>query len=135
MFENVPERLTNYLRSAAAPDGLPGRARPGGGRDGMSAAAATWVRPLLLAILLVGLALLCLMILAPFIAPIVWAAILAYASWPLYRRLRRMLVLRLPFRLCPGSPPAGSRLEKRSAAFPSAQRRGASWSDIPRETC
>jgi predicted PurR-regulated permease PerM len=55
------------------------------------ASSATWVRPLLLAILLVGLALLCLMILAPFIAPIVWAGILAYASWPLYRRLRRLL--------------------------------------------
>ena len=54
-------------------------------------AASSWVRPLLLAILLVGLALLCLLILAPFITPIVWAAILAYASWPLYRRLRRML--------------------------------------------
>jgi predicted PurR-regulated permease PerM len=53
--------------------------------------AATWVRPLLLALLLVGLALLCLLILAPFIAPIVWAVILAYASWPLYRRLRRLL--------------------------------------------
>ena len=45
----------------------------------------------ILATLLVGLTLLCLMILAPFITPIVWAAILAYASWPLYRRLRRML--------------------------------------------
>ena len=37
------------------------------------------------------LGLLCLMILAPFITPIVWAAILAYASWPLYRQLRRLL--------------------------------------------
>ena len=55
------------------------------------ASSAAWVRPLLLAILLTGLALLCLMILAPFITPIVWAAILAYASWPLYRRLRRLL--------------------------------------------
>jgi predicted PurR-regulated permease PerM len=57
----------------------------------MSAAGAAWVRPLLLALLLIGLALLCLMILAPFITPIVWAAILAYASWPLYRQLRRLL--------------------------------------------
>jgi predicted PurR-regulated permease PerM len=55
------------------------------------ASSSAWVRPLLLAILLAGLALLCLMILAPFITPIVWAAILAYASWPLYRRLRRLL--------------------------------------------
>jgi predicted PurR-regulated permease PerM len=57
----------------------------------MSTAGTTWVRPLLLAVLLVGLALLCLMILSPFIAPIVWAGILAYASWPLYRHLRRLL--------------------------------------------
>jgi predicted PurR-regulated permease PerM len=55
------------------------------------ASSSAWVRPLLLAILLAGLVLLCLMILAPFITPIVWAAILAYASWPLYRRLRRLL--------------------------------------------
>ncbi|MFI4868183.1 MAG: AI-2E family transporter [Steroidobacterales bacterium] len=57
----------------------------------MSVPASAWVRPLLLALLLTGLALLCLLILAPFITPIVWAAILAYASWPLYRQLRRLL--------------------------------------------
>jgi len=57
----------------------------------MSAPGTAWVRPLLLALLLTGLALLCLMILAPFITPIVWAGILAYASWPLYRQLRRLL--------------------------------------------
>jgi len=57
----------------------------------MSIPASAWVRPLLLALLLAGLALLCLLILAPFITPIVWAAILAYASWPLYHRLRRLL--------------------------------------------
>jgi predicted PurR-regulated permease PerM len=52
---------------------------------------AAWVRPLLLSLLLTGLALLCALILAPFIGPITWAVILAYASWPLYRRLRRLL--------------------------------------------
>src|ERR1700683_1675939 len=57
----------------------------------MNPPALSWVRPLLLAVLLVALALLCLLILEPFITPIVWAAILAYASWPLYRRLRRLL--------------------------------------------
>ncbi|HEY3731606.1 MAG TPA: AI-2E family transporter [Steroidobacteraceae bacterium] len=55
----------------------------------MSPPAAAWVRPTLLALLLVALALLCVAILAPFITPIVWAAILAYASWPLYRMLLR----------------------------------------------
>jgi predicted PurR-regulated permease PerM len=50
----------------------------------MSVPASTWVRPLLLALLLVGMAALCGVILEPFIAPIVWAAILAYASWPLF---------------------------------------------------
>jgi predicted PurR-regulated permease PerM len=48
-------------------------------------------RRLLLAILLAGMALLCLLILEPFITPIVWAAILAYASWPLYARLKRVM--------------------------------------------
>ena len=57
----------------------------------MSVPASTWVRPLLLALLLVGMAALCAVILEPFIAPIVWAAILAYASWPLFLRLRRVL--------------------------------------------
>ena len=57
----------------------------------MSTPGTVWVRPLLLALLLTGLALLCVMILAPFITPIVWAGILAYASWPLYRQLRRVL--------------------------------------------
>jgi predicted PurR-regulated permease PerM len=57
----------------------------------MSVPASTWVRPLLLALLLVGMAALCGVILEPFIAPIVWAAILAYASWPLFLRLRRLL--------------------------------------------
>jgi len=53
--------------------------------------AANWARRILLAILLIGLVLLCLLILTPFIKPIVWAAILAYASWPLYRKLRHLM--------------------------------------------
>ena len=57
----------------------------------MDPSAAVWARRLLLALLLVGLALLCLLILTPFVSPIVWGSILAYASWPLYRRLRHLL--------------------------------------------
>lgn len=57
----------------------------------MSVPASAWIRPLLLSLLLAGLVALCLLILAPFITPFVWAAILAYASWPLYRQLRRLL--------------------------------------------
>lgn len=57
----------------------------------MSSAEVTGGRRLLLTLLLGGLALLCLMILRPFLTPIFWAAILAYASWPLYRRLRRLM--------------------------------------------
>jgi predicted PurR-regulated permease PerM len=53
--------------------------------------APIWGRRLLLGVLLLGLALLCLLTLSPFITPIVWAAILAYASWPLYRHLRRLM--------------------------------------------
>ena len=34
------------------------------------------------------LAVLCILVLRPFLAPILWAAILAYVTWPLYRRLR-----------------------------------------------
>src|SRR3974377_908089 len=57
----------------------------------MDLSAATWGRRLLLGIWLVGLGLLCLLILWPFVTPIVWAGILAYASWPLYRHLRRWM--------------------------------------------
>ena len=31
----------------------------------------------------------CLFILRPFLTPIIWAAILAYVSWPVYRRVRK----------------------------------------------
>jgi predicted PurR-regulated permease PerM len=57
----------------------------------MEPSAAMWARRVLLAILLVALGLLCLAVLWPFVTPIVWAAILAYASWPLYRRLRGLM--------------------------------------------
>jgi predicted PurR-regulated permease PerM len=57
----------------------------------VEASAANWARRILLASLLLGLVLLCVLILTPFLKPIVWAAILAYASWPLYRRLRRLM--------------------------------------------
>lgn len=45
-------------------------------------------RPLL-GLLAAGLTLLCLWVLAPFLAPIGWATILAYVSWPAYRTVRR----------------------------------------------
>jgi predicted PurR-regulated permease PerM len=43
--------------------------------------------PLVILVILIGGA--CLVILRPFLAPITWAAILAYVSWPLYRLVRR----------------------------------------------
>jgi predicted PurR-regulated permease PerM len=48
-------------------------------------------RGILLALFLVGLFLLSYLILRWFIAPVVWALILAYVSWPLYERLRENL--------------------------------------------
>jgi predicted PurR-regulated permease PerM len=44
-------------------------------------------RRFLLAVLLGALAALCIVVLRPFIVPVLWAAILAYASWPFYRRV------------------------------------------------
>jgi|SRR6185312_12539645 predicted PurR-regulated permease PerM len=38
-----------------------------------------------------ALALTCLLILRPVLSPVLWAGILAYASWPLYRRLHALL--------------------------------------------
>jgi predicted PurR-regulated permease PerM len=40
--------------------------------------------------LLSALALLCVAVLRPFIVPVVWAALLAYTSWPLYRHVHRL---------------------------------------------
>ena len=45
-------------------------------------------RRVLLAIAVGGMGLACLTVMAPFLSPVAWAAILAYSSWPLYRRFR-----------------------------------------------
>jgi len=49
------------------------------------------VRRLLLAAAALALALACLLVIRPFVAPILWAVILAYASWPLFRRVRTLM--------------------------------------------
>lgn len=46
-------------------------------------------RHLLLGVLVILVGIACLVVLTPFVAAITWAAILAYASWPVYRRLRK----------------------------------------------
>ena len=45
---------------------------------------------LVLGLLLGGLLLLAFAVLKPFLVPVVWAAILAYTTWPLLVRLRRL---------------------------------------------
>lgn len=49
------------------------------------------VKRLLLAAAVVALGLACLLVLRPFIVPILWAAILAYTGWPLFLQLRSLL--------------------------------------------
>lgn len=49
------------------------------------------LRQALIGVLLGGLAVLCVLILRPFLSSILWAAILAYVTWPLYRRLHAAL--------------------------------------------
>jgi predicted PurR-regulated permease PerM len=56
--------------------------------DPDSGAASLLLRRALLGLLLGALAVLCLLVLRPFLAPTLWAAILAYVTWPLYCRLR-----------------------------------------------
>src|SRR5579864_5492288 len=56
--------------------------------DNGSGAASLLLRRVLLAILVGALAILCVLVLRPFLAPILWAAIVAYVTWPLYCRLR-----------------------------------------------
>ena len=53
--------------------------------------AAPLVRRLILGFLLGGLLLLSYVILHLFLAPVAWAVILSYVTWPLYRRLRVLL--------------------------------------------
>lgn len=47
------------------------------------------LRRALFGLLLCLLGLLCLLVLRPFLAPILWAAILAYVTWPLYCQVRK----------------------------------------------
>jgi len=49
--------------------------------------SAPWLRRLITVVLLAGLVLLGVRVIAPFIIPVVWAAILAYVSWPAYEWL------------------------------------------------
>ena len=51
----------------------------------------TGVRRITLGLLLGGLLLLAYSVLQLFLVPIAWAAIMAYATWPMYARLRRLL--------------------------------------------
>jgi predicted PurR-regulated permease PerM len=51
--------------------------------------SAPWLRRLLTVVLLGGLVLLGFRVLSPFIVPLMWAAILAYVSWPAYAWLLR----------------------------------------------
>lgn len=48
--------------------------------------AAPWLRRLLVAALIFGVVLLTFSVLRPFIVPLIWGAILAYAAWPLHQR-------------------------------------------------
>ena len=53
--------------------------------------ASPLLRRLILGALLGGLVLLSWLVLAPFVVPVLWAAIFAYVSWPLFLRLERLL--------------------------------------------
>jgi predicted PurR-regulated permease PerM len=55
--------------------------------EGMLTPAA--LRTVLLATLALALAAVCTVVLRPFVVPVTWAAILAYASWPVFVRVRR----------------------------------------------
>ena len=53
--------------------------------------SAAWLRRLITVVLLTGLVLLGFRVMEPFIVPVVWAAILAFVSWPAYERLLGLL--------------------------------------------
>ena len=49
--------------------------------------SSPWLRRLIVAALLAGLVVLGFQVLQPFIVPVVWAGVLAYVTWPAYRKL------------------------------------------------
>jgi len=50
-------------------------------------AEAKWLRALIVAFSLIVLVLLAFQVLQPFLVPVVWAAILAYVTWPMHERV------------------------------------------------
>jgi len=53
--------------------------------------STSWFRRAIVAAVMVGILLLTYMVLAPFLVPTIWAAILAYVSWPLHIRVCRII--------------------------------------------
>lgn len=53
-------------------------------------AEGKWLRPLTVVGLVAALILLAFQVLQPFIVPVIWAAILAYVTWPVHERLARV---------------------------------------------
>lgn len=53
--------------------------------------AAPWFRRVIVAAALVGILLLTYMVLQPFLVPTIWAAILAYVTWPAHIRVCRLI--------------------------------------------
>jgi len=51
--------------------------------------SAPWLRRLITVTLLAGLVVLGFRVMEPFIIPVVWAAILAFVTWPVYERVLR----------------------------------------------
>jgi predicted PurR-regulated permease PerM len=51
--------------------------------------ATPWLRRLIVLVLLAGLVVLSVAVLQPFIIPVLWAGIIAYVTWPAYRRVLR----------------------------------------------
>ena len=84
MRNRTDERNASSLASC-----LPIRAAAHGEYVTDSAAETVIIRRALLLLLALATAAACFVVLRPFIPAITWAAILAYTSWPVYRRLRQ----------------------------------------------
>ena len=73
------------------PEGAKNGSQQGDGSTAIGATPTFTPRGLILGLLLGGLLLLSYFVLQLFLVPIAWAAIMAFATWPLYVRLRRLL--------------------------------------------
>lgn len=95
---------------------------------------AVGTRRVILALLLGGLLMLAYAVLQLFLVPVAWAAIMAYATWPLYLRVRRVLSRKgICFAAHEGHPPRPLQEKAMTKSCPHSPQRAQAkpWARMP----